>query len=149
MSSKTEIAEQARRDVIAASSSACEGLIWETIGVAVEQWWPQTFLHHPHDLAEKVSAYVLTARHAENGCLELGNEDQPQRVSWRGHRQKVYQLIAWAVAGDIPRRGLVVRHKCDNRLCINPEHLEVGTQSANLRDQQRTKARRTKWPNGG
>lgn len=30
--------------------------------------------------------------------------------------------------------GLVVRHKCDNRMCINPEHLESGTIMDNVHD---------------
>jgi hypothetical protein len=149
LASKTEIAEQAKRDVLAAADAACESRSWETIGVSVDTWWPQTFLHYRQGLAAKVHATILTAQQTEDGCLELGKDNEPKRIAWRGHRQKVYQLIAWAVAGDIPRHGLVVRHKCDNRLCINPDHLEVGTQSANLIDQRRTNARRRSWPHGG
>ena len=44
------------------------------------------------------------------------------------HR-KAYELAY----GAIPK-GLLVRHKCDNRICINPDHLEIGTQRQNLQD---------------
>jgi hypothetical protein len=48
--------------------------------------------------------------------------------------------ISWVIAnGDIPQdgesyHGTVIRHKCDTRLCVNPKHLEPGTQSDNLWD---------------
>lgn len=41
-----------------------------------------------------------------------------------------------AVNGKIPK-GLVVRHKCDNRLCYRLSHLELGTVADNNRDAQR------------
>ena len=45
--------------------------------------------------------------------------------------------------GEIPE-GQIIRHKCDNRRCVNPDHLEVGTYSQNNQDAVNRKRRRYK-----
>lgn len=47
--------------------------------------------------------------------------------------QKMHRFIYEQCFGEIGV-GLVVRHKCDNPTCINPEHLELGTPKENNDD---------------
>jgi len=41
-----------------------------------------------------------------------------------------------AFIGPVPE-GMVVCHRCDVKLCVNPDHLWIGTQSANMVDMVR------------
>lgn len=54
-------------------------------------------------------------------------------VSRGGRRFKLSRVMYEKYKGKIPT-GMVVRHKCDNPACINPDHLLIGTQLDNIQD---------------
>lgn len=72
----------------------------------------------------------------ETGCWEYQGDRRRGgygRVSSGGQALVVTRVAYEAWVGPIPE-GHVVRHKCDNPPCINPEHLETGTVRDNARD---------------
>ena len=54
-------------------------------------------------------------------------------VSIKGKLILEHRLVYEQNKGPIPA-GMVVRHMCHNSRCINPDHLEIGTQGNNLKD---------------
>lgn len=60
------------------------------------------------------------------------------RVSWHGKHEQAHRVAYIITYGEIPKgegyHGTVVRHKCDNKRCCNPDHLLIGSQSDNMKD---------------
>ena len=53
--------------------------------------------------------------------------------SWCGGGRYAHRAMYEAAVSPIPV-GMYVLHSCDNRLCINPEHLFIGTHLDNIKD---------------
>lgn len=51
-----------------------------------------------------------------------------------GNKMMAAHRVSWTLhVGEIPK-NIIIRHKCDNPRCVNPEHLELGTQQDNMKD---------------
>ncbi len=55
------------------------------------------------------------------------------KVKRNGKEYTAHRWIYQQKKGNIPK-GMIVRHSCDNKLCINPDHLLLGTYKDNMQD---------------
>jgi len=85
---------------------------------------------------------LIPAKIAENvqtGCFDwIGFKSRDgYGIVHRGKKLLKAHRLAYCEANQVPLeaiKGLCVRHKCDNPACINPDHLEIGTNADNTRD---------------
>lgn len=73
---------------------------------------------------------------SESGCWEINgarDRDGYAHVNYAGKAHKAHRFAYETWVGPIPE-GHLVRHKCDNPCCINPNDLETGTDLDNVHD---------------
>jgi hypothetical protein len=69
----------------------------------------------------------------ENGCFICTSHKPGKRGYPRMHEKLVFRHVYQEMFEPL-QKGELVRHLCDNKLCINPEHLRKGTQMENVQD---------------
>lgn len=72
--------------------------------------------------------WIWTGYRCNSGYGRMTFEQDGRIVTWLAHR------LAWKFENGSIGEGAVIRHKCHNRACVNPAHLEDGTQADNMED---------------
>jgi len=99
-----------------------------------EAWFRNVVENHYEEARSRaLSLLEDTTRNPTTGCMETPTI-AVRKVRFRGRQVAAYRFIHCVLSREVASRDVVVRHRCHHRRCINPEHLELGTQADNKRD---------------
>jgi hypothetical protein len=101
--------------------------------LTVKERFENKFIPEPNSGCWIWTAYL----YPNTGYGQFRMSSNPNDASTGAHR------ASWIIhCGDIPD-GMIVCHRCDNRCCVNPDHLFLGSYSDNLMDA--SKKGRIQW----
>ena len=106
------------------------GLIYEDDS---ERWFRDVLENHEEEARERALSLLDQGIRRETGCIESGTV-VPRKVRFHGKQLTAYRFVYCVLHREIASRDHVVRHRCHNRLCLNPRHLELGSPADNKRD---------------
>ena len=96
---------------------------------------------------EEIQQYIKSRSvvSEKSGCWEwnrMRNKQGYGRIDYSTRAYKLYKVetahrISYmAFKEHIKDPTILVRHRCNNKCCCNPEHLEAGTHSENMKDKK-------------
>ncbi|MDU9004285.1 HNH endonuclease [Sedimentitalea todarodis] len=97
-------------------------------------WYEDILANHAEAAQALVDDVLADTERDGNGCLVTATVE-PRKVRFRGSQDRAYRFVHCVTEGLAATPHQVVRHRCHNRRCVNPEHLVIGTRADNLRDE--------------
>lgn len=104
-----------------------------------QEWYEDILANHAEEARERVRELLADTQRDDNGCL-VTNTATPRKLRFRDGQDRAYRFVYCITAQLAASSEQVVRHRCHNRRCINPDHLIIGDRRDNLRDEWERRA---------
>jgi hypothetical protein len=98
-----------------------------------EAYFRDIFENKHEEARERAFSLLAEGVLTDEGCI-VTDTQTPRKLHFNGKQLTAYRFIHCILEREIASSEDVVRHRCANRRCIKPEHLELGNQGDNKRD---------------
>lgn len=106
---------------------------------ASQEWYETILTQHLTEAQQQLKRILEDTETNDKGCM-VSSTKQPRKVRVFGGQDRAYRFVFSIVNRLALTRDQVVRHRCHNRCCVNPEHLEVGSRADNIQDERDRRA---------
>ena len=103
-----------------------------------QEWYEALLSDHLEEATARAQALLADTEEVD-GCLVTDTE-HPRKVRFLGEQDKAYRFVFCVLNRVALGSHQVVRHRCHNRLCLNPEHLLLGDRRENWHDELERRA---------
>lgn len=98
-------------------------------------WLTDVLDNHYEEARSRASDMLATGALTDEGCIETDTLTA-KKTRFRGKQIYAYRFVHCVLTRTVASYDDVVRHRCNNRRCINPDHLELGSRGDNMMDER-------------
>lgn len=100
-----------------------------------QQWFEYVIANYLEEARSRAFSLVEEGDVTETGCIETPTIGA-RKVRFKGRQMPAYRFVFCILNEVVAGYDDVVRHRCNNKRCINPAHLELGSRGENLQDER-------------
>ncbi len=91
-------------------------------------------IHQSVSIEERLK--LKSKLNVDTGCLDWLVPHNATGYGFVRHngKNRGAHVVSWELANNASASGFVIMHTCDNRKCINPDHLVCGNDTLNMQD---------------
>jgi hypothetical protein len=98
-----------------------------------QERWTNIHANHYEEALQRALSLLAEGILTDTGCI-VSDTSAIRKVRFRGAQYAAYRFIYCVLNGETPSFEDVIRHRCHNRRCFNPDHLTIGSREDNKRD---------------